>query len=70
MAETILVSVGLLSLLAIVGVALYAVVTKVRAEQDRRDYAAADRGGVDDEVGAGNTEGAADEPSAVGDRRP
>lgn len=69
MAETILVSVGLLLLMGIFGVALYVVVTKMRAEQDRRDYAAADRDYVDDEVGAEGAEAARREPPEAGDRR-
>ena len=55
MTETILVSVGLLAVLVVVGVALYVLVSKVRAAQDRRDYA--------------GTEGHAEEdPDATGER--
>lgn len=43
MAETILVSVGLVLVLVAVGVVLYVLVSRARAAQDRRDYVAADR---------------------------
>ncbi|MDP8909719.1 MAG: hypothetical protein M3N47_11535 [Chloroflexota bacterium] len=58
MAETILVSVGLVLLLVAVGVVLYFLISKARAAQDRRDYVAADRdyadappAGVDEAAG-------------------
>ena len=42
MAETILVSVGLVVVLVVVGVVLYVLVSRARSAQDRRDYGAAD----------------------------
>lgn len=69
MAETILVPAGLLSFLVIVGVVLYAAITKLRAQQDRRDYAAAAPDHLDDEVGAEGAASGRREPPEVEDRR-
>jgi hypothetical protein len=43
MAETVFVSVASVLLVVILGTGLYVLVSRMRAAQDRRDYAAADR---------------------------
>ena len=69
MAETILVSVGLVLLLAAVGVALHLLVSRARAAQDRRDHLAADRHHADgppagvDEVAGRDTPESGDRPA-------
>ena len=69
MAETILVSVGLVLVLVVVGVVLYVLVSRARAAQDRRDYGAGDRDHADapparvDEAAGRETPEARDRPA-------